>query len=50
MPGIDRKGLIKKLGVSLASVKRAIAALVKAGKVEHRGSKKAGGYFASPLN
>ena len=31
---------------SRATVKRAVAALVKAGEIEHRGSKKTGGYYA----
>lgn len=31
---------------SKATIERAIAALVAAGKIEHRGSKKTGGYFA----
>jgi len=28
------------------TVKRAVASLVSAGKIEHRGSKKTGGYYA----
>lgn len=34
------------VGKSTATVERAVAALVKAGRIEHRGSKKTGGYFA----
>ena len=30
---------------STSTIERAIAALVKAGKIEHRGSKKTGGYY-----
>jgi len=30
---------------SLATVDRTIAALIAAGKIEHRGSKKTGGYY-----
>ena len=33
------------LGKSAATVERAVATLVKAGRVEHRGSKKTGGYY-----
>ena len=32
--------------MSRATVKRAVATLVAAGKIEHRGSKKTGGYYA----
>ncbi len=45
-PGVGRKQLIRELGKSKATVERALAALVRAGKVEHRGSKKTGGYYA----
>ncbi len=44
-PGINKPGLIKKLGKSRATVKRAVAELIAAGKIEHRGSKKTGGYY-----
>ena len=40
---VDGKSVV---GKSTATVERAIAALVKAGKIEHRGSKKTGGYYA----
>ena len=45
-PGINRERLALKVGRSVETVKRAIAALVAAGKIERRGSKKTGGYFA----
>ena len=45
-PGINAPLLGKKLEKSLASVERAIACLVKLGQVEHRGSKKTGGYYS----
>ena len=44
-PGINRPRLLKIVGKSRATVERALAALVKSGLVEHRGSKKTGGYF-----
>jgi Fic family protein len=45
-PGINRERLALKVGRSVETVKRAIAALVAAGRIEHRGSRKTGGYFA----
>lgn len=45
-PGLNREQLAVRFGKSAATVKRAIAALVRAGLVEHRGSKKTGGYYA----
>ena len=45
-PGARLPYLKSVVGKSTATVERAIAALVKAGKIEHRGSKKTGGYFA----
>ena len=44
-PGAQLSYLKSVVGKSLATVKRTVAALVKAGKIEHRGSKKTGGYF-----
>lgn len=44
-PGINRQRLALKAGRSVETVKRGIAALVAAGKVVHRGSRKTGGYF-----
>ena len=37
--------LVLRVGKSKATVERALAALIAAGKVEHRGSKKTGGYY-----
>ena len=44
-PGVNREQLARKLGKSVETVKRAVAALVADGLIEHRGSKKTGGYF-----
>ncbi len=46
-PGVRLPYLESVVGKSAATVKRAVAALVKAGMIEHRGSKKTGGYFAN---
>lgn len=46
-PGVRIPYLKSVVGASKSTVERAIAALVKAGKVEHRGSKKTGGYYAA---
>ena len=43
-PGIKKPRLVTAVGKSKATVERALAALIAAGKVEHRGSKKTGGY------
>ena len=45
-PGINKPRLVRLVGKSRATVERAIVALVAAGKIEHRGSKKTGGYYA----
>ena len=45
-PGTQLAYLTSVVSQSRATVKRAVAALVKAGRIEHRGSKKTGGYFA----
>ena len=45
-PGSRLPYLKSVLGKSAATVERAISALVKAGQIEHRGSKKTGGYHA----
>ena len=45
-PGVKLPYLKSVVGKSTATVERAVAALVKAGRIEHRGSKKTGGYFA----
>ena len=44
-PGINKPRLASLTGKSLATVERTIAALIASGKVEHRGSKRTGGYF-----
>lgn len=46
-PGVRIPYLKSVVGASTSTVERAIAALVKAGSVEHRGSKKTGGYYAA---
>lgn len=46
-PGITNPQLAKKVGKSEATVKRALAALVAAHTVEHRGSNRFGGYFVA---
>ena len=45
-PGCHREQIAQAVGKSVETVKRAIAALIAAGRIEHRGSKKTGGYFA----
>ena len=44
-PGIKTPRLVKAVGKSRATVERALADLVAAHVVEHRGSKKTGGYY-----
>ena len=44
-PGAHLSYLKSVVGKSLATVKRAVATLIAAGKIEHCGSKKTGGYF-----
>ena len=44
-PGIKKPRLVKAVGKSRATVERALADLVAAHVVEHRGSKKTGGYY-----
>ncbi len=44
--GISAPDVARIIGKSLATIERAVANLVAAGRVEHRGSKKTGGYFA----
>jgi Fic family protein len=48
-PGVQLSYMKSVVGKSLATVKRAIAALVKAGLIEHRGSKKTGGYYVKEV-
>ena len=45
-PGKGAPFLVATLHSSSATIERAISALVAAGKIEHRGSRKTGGYFA----
>lgn len=45
LPGINRAQLAAKIGRSVETVKRAVAKLIQEGKIEHRGSKKTGGYW-----
>ena len=44
-PGVRLPYLKSVVGASTATIERALATLVKTGKIEHRGSKKTGGYF-----
>ena len=44
-PGVKLPYLHSVVSVSRATVERAVAALIKAGKIEYRGSKKTGGYW-----
>lgn len=44
-PGVQIPYLKSVVGASTATVKRTVAALIAAGKIEHRGSKKTGGYY-----
>lgn len=46
-PGVQIPYLKSVIGASTATVKRTVAALIVAGKIEHRGSKKTGGYYVS---
>lgn len=45
-PGVQIPYLKSVVGASTATVERAIAKLIQEGKIEHRGSKKTGGYYA----
>ncbi len=45
-PGCGVPFLASTLTASRATVERSVAALIAAGKLEHRGSRKTGGYFA----
>ena len=44
-PGINKPKLVKLIGKSRATVERAISGLISSSRIEHRGSKKTGGYF-----
>ena len=46
-PGTQLAYLASVVSLSRATVKRAIAELIKAGRIEHRGSRKTGGYWAT---
>ena len=46
-PGRGVPFLLSSLGASRATVERAVHALAAAGRIEHRGSRKTGGYFAT---
>ena len=45
-PGINKPRLMQLIKHSKATIERAIAELVRMNKIEHRGSKRTGGYFA----
>ena len=44
-PGVSLVALVKRSGKSRASVARIVSILKQAGAIEHRGSKKTGGYY-----
>lgn len=44
-PGINKPKLVVLTGKSKATVERALAKLIADGSIEHRGSKKTGGYY-----
>jgi len=44
-PGIQRKELIEQTSASVRTVARIVSELLSGGKIEHRGSKKTGGYW-----
>ncbi len=44
-PGLNSKQLLENYKKSFSTLKREIAMLIKAGKIEYRGSKKTGGYY-----
>lgn len=44
-PGLSAQKMVAASGKSLRTVMRAVAALQREGKIEHRGSKKTGGYY-----
>ena len=47
-PGRGVPFFLASVKASRATVERAVRALVRAGRIEHRGSRKTGGYFAIP--
>lgn len=48
-PGVRLPYLKSVVGASMSTVERTVAALVKAGLIEHRGSKKTGGYYVKEV-
>ena len=49
-PGRGVPFFLASVKASRATVERAVRALVRAGRIEHRGSRKTGGYFAKDKN
>ena len=45
IPGVNRKDLVRRTGVSERTMTRNLSELERSGKIERRGSKKTGGYF-----
>ena len=45
-PGVKKVELVKIIGKSKPTIERAIALLKQQGRIEYRGSKKTGGYYA----
>ena len=45
IPGVNRKDLVRRTGVSERTMTRNLSKLERSGKIERRGSKKTGGYF-----
>ena len=49
-PGRGVPFFLASIKASRATVERAVRALVRAGRIEHRGSRKTGGYYATPTS
>ena len=45
IPGVNRKDLVRRTGVSERTMTRNLSELERSGKIERRGGKKTGGYF-----
>ena len=45
IPGVNRKDLVRRTGVSERTMTRNLSELERTGKIKRRGSKKTGGYF-----
>jgi ATP-dependent DNA helicase RecG len=45
IPGVNRKELVRRTGVSERTMTRNLSELERSGKIERRGGKKTGGYF-----